>query len=61
MLIKVDLDKAYNRFSWDFIYQTLREVGSELTRITMDCISSATICRFCGIVTALIIFPHLEA
>ncbi|KAH9666673.1 reverse transcriptase domain-containing protein [Citrus sinensis] len=45
MLIKVDLEKAYDRLSWDFIFETLCEAGipSDLIRITMDCITSASI------------------
>ena len=44
MLIKVDLEKAYDRLSWDFIFETLCEAGipSDLIRITMDCITSAS-------------------
>ncbi|KAL9426246.1 hypothetical protein AB3S75_033092 [Citrus x aurantiifolia] len=44
MLIKVDVEKAYDRLSWPFIYETLCESGipSGLIRITMDCITSAS-------------------
>ena len=31
MLIKVDLEKAYNRISWDFIRDTLELVGLPFT------------------------------
>ncbi|KAH9751258.1 putative ribonuclease H protein [Citrus sinensis] len=44
MLIKVDLEKAYDRLSWDFIFETLSEAGipSDLIRMTMECITSAS-------------------
>lgn len=44
MLIKVDLEKAYDRLSRDFIHETLREAGipSELIHLIMNCISSVT-------------------
>lgn len=43
MAIKVDLEKAYDRLSWDFIFETLVEVGlpMNLTRIIMECITTA--------------------
>ena len=44
MLIKVDLEKAYGRLSWEFIHETLCEAGilPDLIRTTMDCNPSAT-------------------
>ena len=44
MAIKVDLEKAYDRLSWDFIYETLREFGlpTILVRLIMECITTAT-------------------
>lgn len=41
MAIKVDLEKAYNRIRWDFIEDTLSDVGfpSKMFRIIMDCIT----------------------
>lgn len=43
MVIKIDLEKAYDRLSWDFIRNTLEEAGfgSEWTRIIMACIESS--------------------
>ncbi|KAL9448506.1 hypothetical protein AB3S75_015904 [Citrus x aurantiifolia] len=44
MAIKVNLEKAYDRLSWDFIYETLREIGlpTEFIRLIMECITTAT-------------------
>lgn len=44
MAIKVDLEKAYDRLSWDFIYETLREFGlpTVLVQLIMECITTAT-------------------
>ncbi|PKI41682.1 hypothetical protein CRG98_037935 [Punica granatum] len=44
MTIKVDLEKAYDRFLWDFIDDTLVAVGvpSQLRAIIMDCIPTMT-------------------
>lgn len=44
MVIKVDLEKAYDRLKWDFIRDTLSDVGfpSNLSRIIMECISTAS-------------------
>ena len=43
MAIKVDLEKAYDRLRWDFIHDTLKDVGlpKEFIRITMECITTA--------------------
>ena len=42
MAIKIDLEKAYDRFSWDFIRDTLMEIGlnSEWIRNIMKCIET---------------------
>ncbi|KAH9783694.1 reverse transcriptase domain-containing protein [Citrus sinensis] len=44
MAIKVDLEKAYNRLSWEFISDTLREarIPSDLIQVIMACITSVT-------------------
>lgn len=43
MAIKIDLEKAYDRLSWDFIRDTLLEVGLgvEWTRNIMTCVETA--------------------
>lgn len=43
MAIKIDLEKAYDRFSWDFIDDTLREVGfnDRWVRNIMNCVSTS--------------------
>ncbi|KAH9735403.1 putative ribonuclease H protein [Citrus sinensis] len=43
MAIKVDLEKAYDRLSWDFIQDTLLETGlpTDFVHITMNCITTA--------------------
>lgn len=42
MVIKIDLEKAYDRLSWDFIRDTLEEVGfnEEWIRNLMNCIEA---------------------
>nr|YP_010833493.1 hypothetical protein QLP06_mgp004 [Jatropha curcas]WFG81119.1 hypothetical protein [Jatropha curcas] len=44
MVIKVDLEKAYDRIRWDFLYDTLLEVGLpfHFVRIIMDCVTSSS-------------------
>ena len=44
MAIKVDLEKAYDRLSWDFIKETLAFVGlpTNFIRIIMECITSCS-------------------
>ncbi|KAH9781699.1 reverse transcriptase domain-containing protein [Citrus sinensis] len=44
MAIKVDLEKAYDRFSWEFISDTLREarIPPDLIQVIMACITSVT-------------------
>lgn len=43
MMVKVDLEKAYDRLSWEFIRETLREAGlrSNWVRNIMRCITTA--------------------
>lgn len=43
MLVKVDLEKAYDRIAWDFLDETLELVGipRKLINIILDCVSSA--------------------
>ena len=43
MTIKVDLEKAYDRLSWDFIFDTLNDIGipPRLTTVIIKCLLSA--------------------
>ena len=43
MAIKVDFEKAYDKFRCDFIHDTLKDVGlpQEFIRITMEYITTA--------------------
>ena len=43
MAIKMDLEKAYDRLSWSFIFDTLNETGLplELIQVTIECITTA--------------------
>lgn len=43
MVLKIDLEKAYNRLSWDFIDDTLREVGfnQDWVRNVMESVTTA--------------------
>lgn len=41
ILIKVDLEKAYDRLNWDFIQDTLTDIGLHfsLTSLIMKCVT----------------------
>ena len=43
MTIKVNLEKAYDRLSWNFIFETLVEanIPMNLTRIIMECVTTS--------------------
>lgn len=43
MAIKVDLEKAYDRNSWNFIHKILLDLGlpSDFVHLTMECITTA--------------------
>ena len=45
MAIKIDLEKAYDILSWDFIEDTLKDIGilEKLQKVIMQCISSSSI------------------
>ena len=42
MAIKVDLEKAYDRLNWDFIFDTLHDIGipPRLVTVIMKCFLS---------------------
>lgn len=42
MAIKVDLEKAYDRLNWDFLADTLKEIGISdcITDVIMRCAST---------------------
>lgn len=42
LTLKIDLEKAFDRLRWDFIHDTLADVGlpAEMTTLIMDCIST---------------------
>ena len=44
MAIKVDLEKAYDRLRWDFIFDTLKQtsIPIHLFRLIMECVTSAS-------------------
>lgn len=43
MTIKVNLEKAYDRLSWNFIFETLVEanIPMNLTQIIMECVTTS--------------------
>lgn len=45
MIIKIDLEKAFDRIEWSFIYQTLHHLKFSLknTRLIMSCITTSQI------------------
>lgn len=44
MVLKIDLEKAYDRLEWPFIEETLRDVGlpNSMVDVIMKCVSSAS-------------------
>ena len=44
MALKIDLEKAYDRVSWTFLYDTLNEAGvpATLVDVIMTCVSTST-------------------
>lgn len=44
MIIRIDLEKAYDRLKWHFIEETLMDVGlpQTLVSIIMECVTSAS-------------------
>ncbi|KAG8370662.1 hypothetical protein BUALT_Bualt13G0006600 [Buddleja alternifolia] len=45
MIIKLDLEKAYDKVRWDFLAQTLRFflIPESLIRLIMNCVESANL------------------
>lgn len=43
MVIKIDMEKAYDRLRWDFVRDTFEEVKipGNLVRLIMQCVSSS--------------------
>lgn len=44
MILKIDLEKAYDRLEWRFIKQTLIDVGllQMMVNVIMECLSNAS-------------------
>ncbi|XP_061361919.1 uncharacterized protein LOC133305695, partial [Gastrolobium bilobum] len=44
MMVKVDLEKAYDRLDWDFVRETMKDVGfpESLTDLVYNCISTSS-------------------
>lgn len=43
VILKMDLEKAYDRMEWSFLEDVLKEIGLEekLRRVTMECVKSS--------------------
>lgn len=46
MIIKLDLEKAYDRLEWNFINETLDSAGFpfNIINLVMNCLNSASLC-----------------
>ncbi|XP_055960979.1 uncharacterized protein LOC126672148 [Mercurialis annua] len=44
MVIKIDLEKAYDRISWDFLSETLEDIGfpTFMSKVIMSCVSTVS-------------------
>lgn len=45
MVLKIDLEKAYDKIRWDFLRDTLLEVGlpEQLVTVILHCVSSSSL------------------
>lgn len=50
MIIKVDLEKAFDQIEWDFLQQTLEDVGlpGKIMNVIMQLLSRGSCCLICN-------------
>lgn len=59
MILKIDMEKAYDQIEWEFVANTLREAGipSTLSSIMMECVTNSQFRLLCNGETTEIISP----